>query len=70
MMPSSRALDLISRFGPIASRPAIKEALERCMLVAFSRYALELEQVQDIYERNKVQLYNISCISWKLHGRV
>ena len=53
-MPSKRALEIISRFDPIASRPAMKEMLGRCMLIAFKRYAQELEQVQKIYERNKV----------------
>ena len=61
-MPSSRALDLISKFGPIAARPAIKEALERCMLTAYRRYALELEQVQGIYERHKVRGVQLLCI--------
>ena len=55
-MPSSKALGYISRFEPISGRAAIKEALERCMLTAFSRYGLELEQIQDMYETNKVRV--------------
>ena len=66
-MPSSQALDMISRFNPIASRPTIKEALERCMLIAFNRYAMELEQIQLLYEKYKV--HNVSLlvrIRWSL----
>ncbi len=33
----------------------VREALERGMLTSFNRYALELEEVQDIYEKDKVR---------------
>ena len=64
-MPSSQALDYISRFAPISSREAVREALERCMLTAFSRYARELEEMQDSYERNKVSTQREGCDVWK-----
>ena len=52
-MSSSKGLDIISRFGAVSSRPLIKEALGKCMHTTFDKYALELEELQAIYEKNK-----------------
>ena len=54
MGSSSRALDIISKFAAVSSRVALKEALHRCMLVAFNKYSIELEGIQAAYEKNKV----------------
>ena len=44
----------MSRFESVSSRVALKEALHKCMLTAFSRYSLELEEIQSTYEKHKV----------------
>ena len=65
---SKRALDIISRFEAVSSRPALKEALHKCMLTAFSRYSLELEEVQATYEKHKVidnSLIYCLCLDFK-----
>ena len=49
------ALDMIARFDSVSSRSALREALHKCMLTAFSRYSLELEEIQNTYEKYKVQ---------------
>lgn len=51
---SCRALDVVSRFSPVSRRVALREAVHRCMSLAFSRYFTELEEIQAHYERNKV----------------
>lgn len=43
------------RFSAISHRSAISEVLRKCSLAAFSRYSQELEDIQSIYERNKVR---------------
>ena len=53
---SKRALDIISRFECVSQRAALREALHRCMLTAFSRYSLELEEIQATYEKHKVRV--------------
>ena len=53
---SKRALDIMSRFESVSSRVALKEALHKCMLTAFSRYSLELEEIQSTYEKHKVYI--------------
>ena len=52
---SKRALDIIARFEAVSPRAALREALHKCMLTAFSRYSLELEEIQNTYEKHKVQ---------------
>ena len=54
MGSSSRALDVISRFSPVSSRGALQESIHRCMMVAFGKYSIELDDIQAAYERNKV----------------
>jgi hypothetical protein len=60
---SKRALDIIARFESVCPRAALREALHKCMLTAFSRYSLELDEIQNTYEKHKVHLYNISATS-------
>ena len=54
---SKRALDIITRFEAVSPRAALREALHKCMLTAFSRYSLELDEIQNTYEKHKVHLY-------------
>ena len=56
---SKRALDIIARFESVSCRAALREALHKCMLTAFSRYSLELDEIQNTYEKYKVQLYDV-----------
>ena len=60
---SKRALDIIARFESVSPRAALREALHKCMLTAFSRYSLELDEIQNTYEKHKVHLCNISATS-------
>ena len=53
VMSSSKALDILTKLSPISSRPAIKEVMERCMLVSFNKYGQELEGIQLQYEKSK-----------------
>ena len=46
---------LLNRFGAVSMRPALKEPMYKCSLVAFTRYGAELEEVQKCYEQHKVE---------------
>ena len=56
-LSTDKALDTISCFSIVSSRPAVKRALDKCMVTAFTRYGLELEELQNIYERDKVKSF-------------
>ena len=45
---------MTSRFLPVSSRIALQESIHRCMMVAFSKYSIELDDIQAAYEGNKV----------------
>ena len=50
------ALDIIPCFDCMSSRLSVKGALDKCMVSAFSRYGIDLEEVQNLYEKDKVQV--------------
>jgi len=55
-IPTCRALDIISCFSVVSSHASVKKSLDKCMVAAFTRYGLELEEFQHIYERDKVSI--------------
>lgn len=51
----------------VSSRHRVKKALDQCMLTTFIRYGIELEDIQRIYERDKVTNSVYSCCSLSLY---
>lgn len=52
---TEHALNLLQQFQAILQRDTLRQDLEGKYLVIFQNYAKDLEQVQKLYEKNKME---------------